>query len=106
VCFHGRHRTPHRIVEWDPPFRYLYASDIPGGLSALSEFRLEAVDDGSTRVRYRSGHPTGSKSGLLLMRALRPVARRALTSAAAKGLERLQALVAAEAADGDERPDG
>ena len=95
VCFHGGVQVPHRIVDWDPPFRYVFSSPMPGGLSLLCEFRLEPVDETSTRLFYRAGRPTGSAIKAFLMR---PGAKRVVAKMAAQGLEAFTAEVEKELA--------
>jgi hypothetical protein len=55
VCWHGKERLQHRIVDWDPPVRYAFLGPV-GDATALGEFTSRAHIDG-TIVNFRSTVP-------------------------------------------------
>ena len=69
VCFHGDTQIRHTVLDWDPPYRYVFESRLPVGLSVLGEFRSASVDDAATRVEIRIGGLTGPKLKMLRMRS-------------------------------------
>jgi len=91
VCYHGRGSIRHTIVDWDPPYRYVFHSPLPGGMSMLVEYTLEALDETTTRVNSRAGSPTG---GALRAMMMKPVARRIMAKGSRDGFENLGKVLA------------
>jgi len=100
VCVHGDARIPHMILDWDPPTRYVFKTELPVGpsvLGVLGEFILEPVDDTTTRVVLRASQPIGSK--LKVMR-LRSQARKELEEFASTVFTNLLAMAGIPAGTG------
>jgi hypothetical protein len=73
-CYHGNKLVPQTILEWQP-FESMIVrelSPLHPKLSAISEYRLEPVDEG-TRLTKTSAMPAGPLFGRILLRLLTPV---------------------------------
>ena len=92
VCAHGSQTVRQRIVEWDPPFRYVFVSPLVGKAHMLGEFRI-APSGGGSEITYRASKPRGG----MLASFLGPIVRRKLRHGLEQGLQRL-----AERAEGAE----
>ena len=93
VCLHGDMRINHTILDWDPPFRYVFRSALPMGMSILIEFRLEAIGDTTTRFHYRSSPPDGPTMKKTL---LRPFVKREVVKGTKEGFENLVKVLEGE----------
>jgi uncharacterized protein YndB with AHSA1/START domain len=92
-CMHGRDAFVEEILEWRPPTYWLTRLTVPmpGHLQALLSDELEALPDGTTRIRSLAAPAEGTDRAAF--EALRPTMRATLEAAVAI----LQRVLAEEA---------